>query len=52
MQQMFFIADMLHLVGILFTHINEDPRSKSLQTNIFLEVSEAENVTPSFEGLL
>jgi hypothetical protein len=26
---------LLHLVGILFLHINDDARSKSLQSNIF-----------------
>jgi len=37
MQQMIFIADkyhLLHLVGILFPHINYDAGSESLQAEI------------------
>jgi len=36
MQQRFLFADLLHLVGILFPHINDDARSKSHQKHWIL----------------
>ena len=35
---------LLHLVGILFPHINDDARSESLQIQVFLRVNEHRNI--------